>query len=81
MGGIYVTSWEKEFYEWIESEEMWELSNSQIPTFKKGTAPDTMLMALGPYLPEGQLPLDALEAEETALNHAYANHNVDNFYN
>ena len=61
VGDLNVTSWKKEYAEWIEQNEPWELSNPAVPTFTKGLAPDAMLMALGEYIPEG---LVLTESEE-----------------
>ena len=60
MGDLNINSWgkqEKNFYqEWIESENLWELSDPRTPTYRTGTVTDGILLAMGDYHPEGILP-------------------------
>ena len=61
VGALYVTSWKDEYNNWADETELWELSDQNKPTFKKGTSPDAMALALGRYFPVGILPAEAGE--------------------
>ena len=57
-GNLNVNSWGKEFQEWVETADLWELTDTSTSTFEAGTAGDAILMAAGAYIPEGVLPKD-----------------------
>ena len=42
--------------EWINQENLWELTDPETPTHRAGTVTDGMLLAPGTYMPEGILP-------------------------
>ena len=70
-GDLNVTTWKKGYTEWIEQKELWELTNPAVPTFKKGTAPDAMLMALGEYIPEDLLLDNNIDEDDTELRDSF----------
>ena len=55
-GDLNINSWGKEYYEWVEREELWVLAGPRTPTHRSCTTDDTMLVAVGGNLPEGLLP-------------------------
>ena len=71
VGDLNVTSWKNHYQDWIEQNELWELSNPRVPTFKKGTTPDAMVMAVGGYLPEGIMTLDENDDREEEILEYY----------
>ena len=60
LGDFNIHSWEQYeqgFYQtWLEENDLWELSDPRVPTYRTGTVTDAVLMALGSYHPEGLLP-------------------------
>ena len=63
-GDLNINSWGKEYHEWTEKEDLWTLANPLIATHRSGTTDDTMLMAVGDYIPDGVLPGEAETEEE-----------------
>ena len=55
-GGLNIDSWAREYHEWVESEELGVLAGRRRATHRSGTADDTVLIAVGDYVPEGILP-------------------------
>ena len=62
-GDVYLNSWDREFTEWINGEELRALASPQTPTHRSGTVDDAMLVAVGAYVPKGSLP-GAAESEK-----------------
>ena len=57
-GDLNINTWKTGFQEWVETTELWELTEPEAPTFKAGTVDDAILMAAGRYIPEGILPTE-----------------------
>ena len=53
--------------EWIREENLWELADPRIPTFRAGTMDDMMLFAAGTYMPEGILPGEEVSEKERKI--------------
>ena len=58
-GDFNINSWGKEFHEWTEREDLWILANPLVSTHRSGTTDDSMLLAVGDYIPDGVLPGEA----------------------
>ena len=63
LGDFHINDWETTekgaYLNWILEEDLWELSDPTIPTYRTGTTTDGVLMALGDYQPEGLFPQEA----------------------
>ena len=55
----------------MKTAELCVVPNAPVPTSRKGTAANAMLMALGPYPPCGPLPVDAPEGDGPDLAECY----------
>ena len=60
IGDLNLNSWlekeKEEYVDWIEEEQLWELSDPRTPTYRTGTVTDGILLAMGDYMPDGILP-------------------------
>ena len=61
LGDLNTNAWrttgEGENEEWLEKEQLWELSDPAQCTYRTGTVTDGVFLAVGKYVPEGALPL------------------------
>ena len=58
-GDLNINSWGKEYHEWIEREDLRVLTDPLKATHRSGAPDDTMLVAVGDYIPEGIPPGEA----------------------
>ena len=58
-GDFNINSWDAEYVEWIETEDLWELADPGISTHRSGAVDDMILLVAGNYIPEGVLPGEA----------------------
>ena len=60
MGDYNKNAWEREvkgmLQEWINQENLWELTDPETPTHRAGTVTDGMLLSPGMFMPGGILP-------------------------
>ena len=59
------------YQERIQAEQLWELSDPTVATYRAGTTTDGMLFAPGSYMPEGILPQDLDRARDGGFANVY----------
>ena len=63
MWDLNINAWieteKEEYVKWLVEEQLWELSDPRVPTYRVGAATDGILLAIGEYMPDGLLPQEA----------------------